>query len=54
MEEHKERNDRGWDKEKINIDQAERLSGLMQREREEDKEGGGEEKKMKLQRNYMA
>ena len=44
-------------KEKINIDQAERLKGLIQRERKEIKEGGGEkEVKIKLlrQRNCTA
>ena len=45
-----------WGGEKINIDEAERLKGLIQRERKENKEGGREkEKKRKLsrQRNHM-
>ena len=49
--------DRGVEKEKINIDQEARLFGLIHRERKEKKEGGGgKETKIKLpiERNYIA
>ena len=43
----------GWGGEKINIDEAERLKGLIQRERNENKGGRENETKIKLPRQTI-